>query len=118
MYKVKIIEIGSMVPMFKEENLVILFGSNAPKELRDMCLVHEVLEISDGDLLKVGGTISFGDQSYTITAVGSAANENLRNLGHIAIYFRDEPGEILPGAVVLSPAKVPDAEVGDVIVIE
>ena len=35
MVKTKIVEIGSMVPAFEEERLIILFGPKATAELRD-----------------------------------------------------------------------------------
>ena len=41
MVKTKIIEIGSMVPAFEEERLVILFGPSATAELKDICVIHE-----------------------------------------------------------------------------
>jgi PTS system glucitol/sorbitol-specific IIA component len=46
------------------------------------------------------------------------ANANLQELGHLSVYFRNEPGETLPGAISASPAGFPDVKVGDYIVIE
>ena len=70
MVKTKIIEIGSMVPAFEEERLVILFGPSATAELKDICVIHE-FEDQPKDALKVGGKIKFGDQEFTIEEVGS-----------------------------------------------
>ncbi len=44
MVKTKIVEIGSMVPAFEEERLIILFGPKATAELRDISVIHEVQE--------------------------------------------------------------------------
>lgn len=114
MVKTKIIEIGSMVPAFEEEQLIILFGPKATAELRDICLIHE-FEETPKDALKVGGKIKFGDQEFTIDEVGSQANANFEELGHISIYFRDEIGDVLPGAIIVSPGGFPKFEVGDTI---
>jgi PTS system glucitol/sorbitol-specific IIA component len=114
MVKTKIIEIGSMVPAFEEERLVILFGPSATAELKDICVIHE-FEDQPKDALKVGGKIKFGDQEFTIEEVGSQANANFEELGHISIYFRNAVGEILPGAIIVSPGEFPKFELGDVI---
>lgn len=114
MVKTKIIEIGSMVPAFEEERLVILFGPSATAELKDICVIHE-FEDQPKDALKVGGKIKFGDQEFTIEEVGSQANANFEELGHISIYFRNAIGEILPGAINVSPGNFPSFEVGGVI---
>ena len=39
MVKTKIVEIGSMVPAFEEERLIILFGPKATPELRDISVI-------------------------------------------------------------------------------
>ncbi|MBM7712020.1 PTS glucitol/sorbitol transporter subunit IIA [Enterococcus xiangfangensis] len=114
MVKSKIIEIGSMVPAFEEERLIILFGPSAPAELRDICVIHEFEDRPKGTL-KIGGKIKFGDQEFTIEEVGSQANSNFEELGHISIYFRNEIGEILPGAIIVTPGIFPTFEIGGVI---
>lgn len=114
MTKTKIVEIGSMVPAFEEEQLIILFGPTATAELRDICVIHE-FEDTPKDALKVGGKLKFGDQEFTIDEVGSQANANFEELGHISIYFRNEAEEVLPGAIIASPGGFPKFEVGDTI---
>lgn len=111
MFKTKITEIGSMVPAFEEEQLVILFGPKATPELRDISVIHEA-EGQPENILKTGGKIKFGAEVFTIEEVGSQANANFDELGHISIYFRNEVGEVLPGAIIVSPGKFPTLEVG------
>ena len=118
MYKSKVIEIGELVPQFAEQQLVVIFGPTAPDELKEICVIHEVEQNDDPEPLKVGGTITFGDQKFHIDAVGSMANANLQELGHLSVYFRNQAGETLPGAISASPAGFPDVKVGDYIVIE
>jgi PTS system glucitol/sorbitol-specific IIA component len=114
MITTKIYEIGSMVPAFKEEQLLILFGPEATAELKDICVIHE-FESKPKDSLKVGTRFNIGNQDYTITFVGNAANKNFEELGHISIYFRTGENEVLPGAIIAEPEVFPDFEVGDVI---
>lgn len=118
MYQMKITEVGAMVPAIAEERLLILFGPKATAELKDLCVLHDMPQIPGdaGDLLRVGGTISFGDEVFEIRRVGSAANANFKELGHVSVYFRNEIGEILPGAIIVSPGSFPSIQAGDTIV--
>ncbi|MEK3857246.1 MULTISPECIES: PTS glucitol/sorbitol transporter subunit IIA [unclassified Cytobacillus] len=114
MTKTVVKEIGVLVPTFKEDRIVILFGPQAPKELREMAVIHEVESLTD-EPLKAGGTISFDNESFTITALGSHANKNFKELGHISIYFQEPLEDVLPGAVFASPHKFPAIQDGTVI---
>ncbi|HWO78197.1 MAG TPA: PTS glucitol/sorbitol transporter subunit IIA [Bacillus sp. (in: firmicutes)] len=107
-------EIGILVPSFQEDKIVILFGPNAPAELREISVIHEFNELGE-EPLKVGRTLSFDNESYTITAVGSLANQNFKELGHISIYFQEPEGEVLPGAIFASPFRFPEIKEGTVI---
>jgi PTS system glucitol/sorbitol-specific IIA component len=59
--------------------------------------------------------LQLGEATYTIKKVGSAANQNFNELGHISIYFRDGENEILPGAILVEPGAYPKLTVGDII---
>ncbi|WP_198138245.1 PTS glucitol/sorbitol transporter subunit IIA [Neobacillus jeddahensis] len=110
-------EIGVLVPTFKEEKIVILFGPQAPKELRELAVIHE-FETLTKEPLKEGGTIQFGEESFTITALGTLANHNFEELGHISIYFQEPMEEVLPGAVFAAPHHFPTIEEGTIITIK
>ncbi|WP_318505033.1 PTS glucitol/sorbitol transporter subunit IIA [Bacillus sp. T3] len=110
-------EVGELVPTFKDDKIVILFGPQAPQGLREMAVIHEFQNVTD-EPLKAGGTIQFDDESFTITAVGSLANQNLKELGHISIYFQEQMEDILPGAVFAAPNKFPEIKEGTVITIK
>lgn len=115
MIESKIIEIGSIVSEFKEEDLLILFGSGAPPELRDISVIHEMQQEPHQSIVQ-GGTVKIGQQVYTIEKVGHMANKNFEELGHLSIYFKDHPSqELLPGAILVSPGVYPDFKVNDVI---
>lgn len=99
-------EVGPLVPSFEAEKVVILFGPSAPAELREISVIHEQEEVAD-DFIQEGGKFIVGNKEYTVTAVGSAANANFKELGHISIYFQEPDGDILPGAVFVSPSEFP-----------
>lgn len=110
MYKVTVTEIGSFVEELLNEKMVVLFGPTAPAELRDICVVHDGVP-TENNVLVEGGTISIGDQAYTIQEFGEAANENMGGLGHLTIAF-DGERELLPGTVLVAPSTLPKLEAG------
>ncbi|CAM3491518.1 PTS system glucitol/sorbitol-specific transporter subunit IIA [Listeria welshimeri] len=112
MSKSNIIEIGPLVPAFEEEKIVILFGPTATNELREISVIHEFQETPNNSLHK-GNKLHIGNQEYIIEEVGSEANKNLEELGHISVYFRSGQNEVLPGAIVVSPEVFPTLAVGD-----
>lgn len=110
-------EIGPLVESFKAENLVILFGPSAPNELKEVSVIHEEKQTMEIPL-KEGGKFSVDDQVYTIDRVGSQANDNLKELGHISVYFSEPDEGILPGAILVSPSSVPTFKEGSIITFE
>lgn len=115
MYKSIVKEIGELALSFEEEKIMILFGPQTPEGLRDVAVIHEVKEDQSENPIQEGHTLKVDDQEFSITAVGSAANNNLKELGHISIYFNEPNGEILPGAVFASPYELPRVKNGSVI---
>lgn len=113
-FKSKVLEIGSMVPAFEEEMLIVLFGTNAPNELKDISVIHEPESSFVTDSIKEGTKIEMGGTTYTVTRVGSAANGNFEELGHLSIYFK-ETDELLPGAIEVEPSVFPSVEVDQTI---
>lgn len=109
-----VIEIGALVPEFKEEKVIILFGPTAPDELREVCVIHE-FEKHPNNILEIGKQINIANQTYTINQVGSEANKNLEELGHISIYFKQNENGLLPGSIEVTPDIFPELMVGDMI---
>lgn len=101
--KTKIISIGEDVQELLDGNVLIMFNPNAPQELKDVAVLHEKQSTAT-NILTVGGTITFGDQTYNIDFVGNEANKNFDELGHLSIYFNntDEDMDKLPGAIFVS----------------
>jgi glucitol/sorbitol PTS system EIIA component len=114
-YKSIVKEVGALALSFEEDKVCILFGPQAPQELKEVSIIHELEGDSSDEPIQVGGTFQVDDEEFTITAVGSAANNNLKELGHISIYFSEPNEEVLPGAVFASPFKLPQFKDGSVI---
>lgn len=117
MLRSNVIEVGPLVQQFEEELLIILFGPDATKELKEVSVIHDFIE-EPNEVLKTGARILFDDQEYEILQVGGEANKNFEELGHISVYFRDQEEEVLPGAVVVSPAKFPTIKEDTVITVK
>lgn len=112
--KTTVLEVGELVPAFAEEMLLVLFGPEATNELKPICVMHE-FETIPSNFLKEGTQFEMGDNTYTITQVGSAANKNFDELGHISIYFKKPEEKLLPGAIIAEPEVFPEFQIGDVI---
>jgi len=107
--------IGSETADFFEAGVIILFGEPVPDALADVSLVHQgptgaFVPIAVGDELSIGAS------AMVITEVGSRANENFEQLGHIVVYLNAGDQEILPGAVKAT-GPTPAPAVGDRVVI-
>lgn len=113
--KSKVIEIGEQSDL-ESEPVMILFNASAPEGLREICIIHEFEDSPQENLLRPGSKICFNDKEYTIKEIGHVANQTLRDLGHISLYFHlDEDTELLPGSALLVPNKKPQLKEGDTI---
>ncbi|MFC7061073.1 PTS glucitol/sorbitol transporter subunit IIA [Halobacillus seohaensis] len=112
-YKTTITELGPSVEAFLEEKILILFKGNAPAELAEYCVLHEENRLDSE--IEAKDTLKIKETSYQITAVGSAVNKNLDELGHITLKFdgKDEPE--LPGTMSLEKKELPSVRPGDTI---
>ncbi|MFL5624289.1 MAG: PTS glucitol/sorbitol transporter subunit IIA [Ktedonobacteraceae bacterium] len=107
-YQAVIREIGPMVVELIPHGMLIFFGETAPAELREVALVHNGTQLLSD--LEVGDFLKFsppGDQQsswYRLTAVGTMANANLAELGHLVIHFDGVSTASLPGTISVEPA--------------
>ena len=104
-YSSNIVKLGEQSELFLAEGIVVFFGDNAPEELQDVAVVHELKPVN-GDIV-VGTTI--------VTSIGEVANENFKNLGHLVLKLDSAQEAALPGDVSCSYSKIPDIVVGDTI---
>ncbi|MGO2100167.1 PTS glucitol/sorbitol transporter subunit IIA [Vagococcus salmoninarum] len=105
--------IGPEAGLFKEEQMLILFGLDAPDTLKDYCFNIEVNPVLTE--IKAGMTLAFDDQEYEITAVGDLVSKNLSDLGHITIKLDGAATAELPGTLYVSAGNYPEIELETVI---
>jgi glucitol/sorbitol PTS system EIIA component len=108
--------VGELAGEFFAEGIVVLFGDDAPEELREIAVVHSP-RITDGGL-SPGDRIVLGPEALTVTAVGPVANDNLVNLGHLVIKRNGASTHAQPGDVCCDEGQIPQLAGGDEIRIE
>lgn len=105
--------LGNCVSEFQTEKMFILFGDNAPEELRDYCYSVDVNPING--TIRAGQTLKIGEQTYQITAVGPEAPVTLAGLGHCTINFSGQTEVDLIGTIYVEDKPMPQIEVGTII---
>jgi PTS system glucitol/sorbitol-specific IIA component len=115
-YSSKIVKIGDQANLFLDEGIVVFFGDNAPEELQDVAVVHELQEVI-GEIV-VGTKINLSDEELIVTAVGPVANENFVNLGHLVLKLDSATEAALPGDVSCSYRNIPEIKIDDKIKID
>lgn len=113
-YEVTVTGIGDYVlPFMQTRAAVILFNKDVPYEYENMVVSHtkgEVLaDIVPGDKMQIA------DRSYTVTAVGQAAMQGLREKGHCTIVFTGAAEAEMPGQIMVQGEGAPRIMVGDTI---
>lgn len=101
---------GIAVDEFKDSGMLIIFGDNAPDEIKDYCYSVSVNPIN-GEI-KAGQYLIFDDEEYEITYVGYEAPVTLRGLGHCTISFSGSREEELPGTLSVEAKPMPKIKIG------
>lgn len=112
-YENQVKALGNCVDEFKDADMFILFGDNAPEELRDYCYSVSVNPING--TIAAGQIFKVDDCEYRITAVGTEAPVTLAGLGHCTINFSGQTTVDLPGTIYVEHKPKPDIKVGTVI---
>lgn len=115
-YTTTITKIGPEAKEFLEQGILITFKNNAPAELADYCILHEINDLKED--IEVGNQLIIGHNTYEITAVGDVVNQNLGTLGHITIRFDGASEAELPGTLSVENKIIQTINVGDTIKIE
>jgi PTS system glucitol/sorbitol-specific IIA component len=110
LYKSSVTEIGELVPSFIAEGMLVFFGESAPEELRTFCIIHK-LEHAEGQV-KEGDFVSIDGHEFEILSVGSVANDNLYNLGHLNLKANGNTVADLPGDVSIAKVDLPEVKIG------
>ena len=101
LYEADITSVGKFAEESYEDGYLITFINSGPDDFKDYCLCLEVKKNCVEEIRR-GNMLCFDNEGFPITAVGSKALENLRELGHLTIKFsgKDEaenPGDIAVG---------------------
>ena len=112
-YETNVTKIGPLVPEFYGEKMIILFKEGAPEELTEYCVLHGKNDLK-GEV-RVGDILKIDDKEYKITAVGSAVNPNLQDLGHITLKFNGASEADLPGTLVMEDISINEIAEGSTI---
>ncbi|GAJ26577.1 PTS system, glucitol/sorbitol-specific IIA component [Liquorilactobacillus sucicola DSM 21376 = JCM 15457] len=108
-YKTKVNEVGSEAKGFRDIQMLILFGNEAPDALRSSCYIIDVNRVDEN--ITTGMLLAIDGKKYKITAVGNEVQNNLTNLGHIAISFTGTTVAELPGTLYVEKGDYPELNV-------
>jgi PTS system glucitol/sorbitol-specific IIA component len=115
-YQAQVTYIGPMVSEFIDNNILVLFGNEAPEELREFAVIHDGTELVA--FIEPGDSINITGKLYKILAVGEVSNTNLANLGHLVLKFNGETIPEMPGDICLENEKLPEIQIGSQLIIE
>lgn len=112
-YENKVKALGCCVDEFQDAGMFIIFGDNAPEEIRDYCYSVSVNPING--TIAAGQILKIDNQVYPITCVGEEAPVTLAGLGHCTINLSGATEAELPGTLYVGPGPMPKIGVGTVI---
>ncbi|WP_150539037.1 PTS glucitol/sorbitol transporter subunit IIA [Actinobacillus vicugnae] len=112
-YQTTFNKIGDFATEALADDMLITFKQGAPADLEDYCFIH-----SHGVLLdevQVGDVAEFNGVDYPITAVGSVASFNLKELGHVTFRFDQANQAEFPGTIHVIGATPDRVELGSML---
>ena len=109
-YENQVKGLGAFVEAFKDERLFILFGDNAPEELKDYTYHVSVNPVNG--TISAGQYLQVDDMEYKILAVGEEAPVTLAGLGHCSFRFNGSSEVEMPGSINLEDKEMPEVKVG------
>ncbi|MBA4601005.1 PTS glucitol/sorbitol transporter subunit IIA [Thermoactinomyces mirandus] len=86
--------------------MVILFGKEAPNDLKDFCYIIDIVDLEDN--IQAGQKLYIDNKIFEITSVGNIVQRNLKTLGHITMRFDGSTIPKLPGTLYLENKEIPD----------
>lgn len=109
-YENKVKSIGDLADSFLEEKMFILFGDEAPQELKDFC--YNISVVDAAEEIQAGQKLYINDEPFAITSVGDVVQRNLTTLGHITLRFDGSTDPELPGTLYLENKDIPAIDLG------
>ena len=107
--KTRITAVGPEVADLAEGGVLILFADGAPEELAEVSVLHAVQEGPSEGAPAAGARVTVGDVTAEITAMGEAAWNKVREIGHVVVNFNGAPAVERPGEIcasVVEPATL------------
>ena len=112
-FDTKIVEIGKDAQSMLNNNLLILFGTDAPEILRDVCFMHNNKDLIGK--ISARDEVEIDDQIYTVGYVGNVACITLSTIGHCTFAFGLNKKQFLPGTIYLNEIEIPEIKLGTII---
>lgn len=109
-YKNQVKSIGPLANTFLDEKMFILFGNEAPQDLKDFCYSIDVVNVDEE--IQAGQVLYINNEAFKITSVGDVVQQNLTTLGHITLRFDGSTTPELPGTLYLEEKEIPSIEPG------
>ncbi|MEG2254219.1 MAG: PTS glucitol/sorbitol transporter subunit IIA [Vagococcus sp.] len=98
-----------------KDPLIILFDNSATEALKAVSVIQEFETKEELELI-VGGKLLFDEQEYSIKQVGPIANDNLKSMGHVTVFFKEiTEDDMSANAVYVEPYIVPEIKKGTII---
>lgn len=113
-FEATITYIGELAADALEDNMLILFNETAPEDVASYCFVHN--QGTATGTITTESTLLIAGKDYIVTAVGEAANKNLKALGHITIKFDGRSEPEFPGTIHVIGHCPSQIQLGDTIV--
>ncbi|TAM69315.1 MAG: PTS sorbitol transporter subunit IIA [Microbacteriaceae bacterium] len=100
-FRSEVTSVGSDATDLINGGVTIFFAEPCPTELMEVSIVHRTIQVDPQRDPYPGDVLRVGESEVVLTAVGAAAGDNLRNLGHLVVYCNPNAGQVLlPGAVL------------------
>ncbi len=109
-YESLVNEVGPQAADFLSEQMLVLFGSEAPPELRPFCFIIDRNNVKE--TIVEGDTLLIDEEAFKVVAVGNAVNKNLNDLAHITLNFKGEVDGDMAGTLYLEEKEIPNITVG------
>lgn len=106
-YKTHIVSIGASA---LDDNTVIFFRDDVPDYLAEYCYL--IAPGEGGYDIQAGSQLFLGDARCPVTAIGDAALENFRQLGHLTVHFDGAQEAVRPGSIHVQAQGIPPMAVG------
>ncbi|OOF71494.1 PTS glucitol/sorbitol transporter subunit IIA [Rodentibacter caecimuris] len=104
-YQTTFTKIGKFAREALNENMLITFKQGAPVDLEDYCFIHTHGELQ-GEVC-IGDILQIGNEKFQITAIGSVASFNLKELGHVTLRFDGADNAEYPGTIHIKGNLLP-----------